>query len=153
MAALKPLYREVRQADVCPAMVEALLEAAGGAQAATPALDRLERMLRTELTGWDWPAGSGLLLVARVARARGDLVRALKAAGDRGLEWSNLPRNLLHGYLREEAEVAAQLGDTARAIRAFDHYLMLAIDPDPGAMRAQVDSVRAALEALLRARG
>jgi hypothetical protein len=38
-------------------------------------------------------------------------------------------------------------GDTAAAIRAYRHYRALRSDPEP-ALRAQADSVRAALHAL-----
>ena len=61
--------------------------------------------------------------------------------------------NYRYAYLREEGEIAALLGDTATAIRAFDEYLRYRLDPDPGPVRAEVDSVHAALDALLRAKG
>ena len=44
-------------------------------------------------------------------------------------------------YRREEGRLAAQLGDTAGAIRAYRHYLALRSDPEPR-LRAQADTVR-----------
>jgi hypothetical protein len=150
-AALAPLYAEVGWQGICPALIEAMLETAGGS-ATTPALDRVEAMLRRG-QALEWPLGTGLLFVARLARQRGDLARALRAAGDRGSLGYNPTKNLLPGYLKEEGELAAQIGDTARAIKAYSHYLLLWNDPDPGPMQSQIDSVRTALDALLRTRG
>jgi len=50
-------------------------------------------------------------------------------------------------YLREEGRLAAIVGDTAGAIKAYRHYLALREDPDPP-WRAQWDSVKSELGAL-----
>lgn len=46
-----------------------------------------------------------------------------------------------------EGRLAAEVGDTEGAIRAYRHYLALRSDPDP-TLQAQPDSVRAALAEL-----
>ena len=51
-------------------------------------------------------------------------------------------------YLREEGRLAAMVGDTPGAIKAYRHYLALREDPDPP-WRATWDSVRAELAALV----
>ena len=52
-------------------------------------------------------------------------------------------------YRREEGRLAALLGDTAGAIRAYRHYLVLRSAPEPK-LKAQADSVRRELAALMR---
>jgi hypothetical protein len=41
---------------------------------------------------------------------------------------------------------ATILDETTRAIEAFREYLNVRVDPDPGVVQAEVDSVRSALE-------
>lgn len=53
----------------------------------------------------------------------------------------------LSTYLLREGRLAARLGDTDGAIRAFDHYLALRSDPEP-AQVPQRDSVRADVKRL-----
>ena len=60
--------------------------------------------------------------------------------------WNALPE-----YLREEGRLAAAVGDTVGAIRAYRHYLALRENPDPP-WRAAWDSVRVELAALSPAR-
>jgi hypothetical protein len=52
-------------------------------------------------------------------------------------------------YLREEGRLAALVGDTSGALRAYRHYLALRENPDPP-WRAPWDSVRVELAALVR---
>jgi hypothetical protein len=54
--------------------------------------------------------------------------------------------------LKEEGDLATIVGDTAGAIEAYSRYLAFRTDPDDLG-KPQVDSVRAALDALLRAKG
>jgi hypothetical protein len=49
--------------------------------------------------------------------------------------------------LREEGRLAAKLGDTVRAARAWEHYLAFRDDPEPRLVPG-VDSIRAALDGL-----
>jgi hypothetical protein len=63
--------------------------------------------------------------------------------GDFGrLQW------YLSTFLREEGRLAALTGDTAGAIRAYEHFLMLRPDPEPE-MRPESDQVREELAKLL----
>jgi len=55
--------------------------------------------------------------------------------------------------LREEGRLAALAGDTAGAIRAYQHYLTLRDQPDPGPMGEEVSRVRTHLAALVREQG
>jgi hypothetical protein len=50
-------------------------------------------------------------------------------------------------------ELAILVGDSARAMSAFERYRNIRVAPDPGVVQAEVDSVRAVLDALLRAKG
>jgi tetratricopeptide (TPR) repeat protein len=59
--------------------------------------------------------------------------------------------NYLAPSLRLEGRLAAQLGDTAGAVRAYRHYLVLRSDPDPE-VRPIVDAVRTELQRLSRSR-
>jgi hypothetical protein len=149
---LQPRFEERGELGICPAMVEAIVEAHRTPMSTTPALDRLEQLARLG-PDWEWPSSTAMLLVARLCRARGDLNRALAAAGDAGVRNAAFYQNLRPPYLREEAELATLVGDTARAIRAFSEYLNIRVAPDPGVVQAEVDSVRVALNALLRAKG
>lgn len=54
---------------------------------------------------------------------------------------------LLSTHLREEGRLAAATGDTAGAIRAWRHYLLLRPNPEPRAA-AEADSIRLALASL-----
>ena len=86
------------------------------------------------------------LVVARAYEAAGRDADALRAVR-RGV-W-HFPPQLLSTYLQEEGRLAARLGDTAGAIRAYRHYLLLRSDPEPS-LRLKVDSVRAELVRLER---
>jgi hypothetical protein len=96
----------------------------------------------------EWEAWAGMLVVARLRRRNGELERALEAAQD-GCCWGAMLSGMAQApILKEEGELAAILGDTARAIEAFTRYLNIRVDPDPGVVQAEVDSVRAALARL-----
>jgi tetratricopeptide (TPR) repeat protein len=86
------------------------------------------------------------LVIARAYEAAGRDADALRAVR-RGV-W-HYPPQLLSTYLREEGQLAARLGDTTGAIRAYRHYLLLRSDPEPS-LRPTVDSVRAELARLQR---
>jgi hypothetical protein len=51
-------------------------------------------------------------------------------------------------YLREQARLGLQAGDTVEASRALRRYLALRADPEPG-LRAQRDSLRERLALLV----
>ncbi len=87
------------------------------------------------------------LVVARVAEAQGDLALALRAVRRRGGGPGAFPW-YLSTFLREEGRLAALTGDTAGAIRAYQHYLALRPDPESDVKR-QDEGVRAELVHLL----
>jgi serine/threonine-protein kinase len=86
------------------------------------------------------------LLLARLWEREGDLPRALGAVRRRAGGFLIAPM-FLSTFVREEGRLAGLSGDTAGAIRAYRHYLVLRSDPDR-ALRPQRDSVRAELERL-----
>jgi hypothetical protein len=88
------------------------------------------------------------LIVARVAEAEGDLALALKAVRRRDGDFANF-QWYLSTFLREEGRLAALTGDTAGAIKAYQHLLMLRQDPEPE-MRTQSVEVRGELAKLLQ---
>jgi TolB-like protein len=92
-------------------------------------------------------AGFENLVLARAFEARGDVRRALNAIRLRphglGVVWTEAVG------AREEGRLAALVGDTAGAIRAYRHYLELRHSPEPDLI-AQRDSVRAELARLER---
>jgi serine/threonine-protein kinase len=129
-----------------------LTEAEGGdVRAALLRMDSVVRELPLP-TGWaqwePYPAEVQNLMLARMLRRYGEPELALAAARRRqymfATDWDALPE-----FLREEGSLAAQLGDTAGAVRAYRHYLALRENPDP-LWRAPWDSVRAELAALVR---
>ena len=148
--ALVPWFTEYHMEGICPALVEALVESHDAGRPDTPALDRLEAKLRRG-THWEFPTNAAIPVLARLRRQRGQYERALAVARmhliGRPFFWQNRV-----ALLKEEGDLATIVGDTAGALEAYDRYLALRTDPDDLG-KPQVDSVRAALEALLRARG
>jgi hypothetical protein len=155
---LAPGFRDLRERrhrpvfGICPAMVEALLEGLEPLRPDNPALEQLESLLRLG-PGMEVPAIPAVLAVARLRRRRGEVDRALQWLEDTRYWGLAISRHFQAPYAREEGELALLVGDTARAIRAFQRYLNIRVAPDPGVVQAEVDSVRAALDALLRAKG
>ncbi len=131
-------------------MVLALLESLDRDRswADTPALDTLEARLRRD-PGGEWPGDLGMLIVARLSRQRGDYERALAAA--RSITGMNFVNLFVYrvAYLKEEGDLAAIVGDTVGAIKAYRHYLTLRTDPDSGAVAEEVAEVRTALARLV----
>jgi serine/threonine protein kinase len=147
---LEPWFQANAMVGVCPALVEALVESHDPGRQDTPALDRLEALLRRG-TGWEFPTDAAIPVLARLLRRRGEYDRALAvsrmhALGDAFYWQSHV------ALLREEGNLAGIVGDTTGAIEAYRRYLAFRTDPDDLG-KPQVDSVRAALNALLRAKG
>jgi hypothetical protein len=92
----------------------------------------------------------GNLVAARLHEEAGDTAAALAAVRRRVIGNASFPHYVR--YRREEGRLAASLGDTAGAIGAYRHYLALRSAPEPR-LRAQADTVRIELAALLRAAG
>jgi hypothetical protein len=107
---------------------------------------RLDSLIAAGPSESDWSAYRPLL-VARCREWQGDLPAARRALRWRPNEaWSGLP--YLAMYLKEEGRLALAVGDSASAIRAWDHYLMLRASPDPGLVPGR-DEIRAQRDALL----
>jgi hypothetical protein len=117
-------------------------------------LDELEALMRT---GPRWFTGAAVgptspvsyanWTIARLREREGDIPAALAAIRRR--EMSYYPEYLwiLPAFLRQEGRLAALVGDTAGARRAYDQYLTLRTDPDP-VFQPQRDSVIAERAAL-----
>lgn len=90
----------------------------------------------------------GDLIVARLHEMAGDLPGAL-AAARRQKAW--YPPEYLSTALREEGRLAALVGDTAAAVRAWRHYVALRSHAEPE-RQAEVDQVRDQLGRLERSR-
>lgn len=84
--------------------------------------------------------------LARLYELRGEPQKALVVLGQR--TWTDVPGlSSLAEILAAEGRLAVQIGDTARAERAWRHYLAVRADPDPD-VRPRVEAVRAALSRL-----
>jgi DNA-binding SARP family transcriptional activator len=128
-------------------------EAEGGdVRAALLRMDSVVRELPLPTGSLQWdptPSEVHNLMLARMLRRYGEPERALAAVRRRVYRAvMNFP-DALPEYLREEGRLAALVGDTAGALRAYRHYLALRENPDPP-WRAPWDSVRAELAALVR---
>jgi serine/threonine-protein kinase len=137
---------------LCPVLVEALVESRDRERPKTPALDSLESVL---WKGWGQAAFPGQVaaaLLTRMLRQRGEFARALAVTQLHEAGYGYFHYTQRCPLLKEEGELAALLGDTTRAIAAFRRYLEIRIDPDEG-MREEREQVRAALDALVRAKG
>jgi tetratricopeptide (TPR) repeat protein len=148
--ALTPWFHEHHMAGICPALVEALVESYGREGRDAPALHRLEALLRRE-AGWEFPANSAVPALARLLRQRGEYERALSVARMRAYGTAFFGQQRV-ATLKEEGDLATIVGDTAGAVEAYSRYLAFRTDPDDLG-KPQVDSVRAALDALRRAKG
>jgi hypothetical protein len=89
----------------------------------------------------------GNLVASRLWEARGDLARAVAAARRWRFGLPLIHRPCLSTRLREEGRIAGLMGDRARAIRAYRHYLAVRSDPDL-ALRHERDHVRVELTRL-----
>jgi hypothetical protein len=158
----------ITTSTVCATLLEAKLTAASGAAGAGAALDRLDSLLRSgpggsrngppvsftlspayvrSLVGIS-PVGFedfANLDVARLRERQGDIRGALTAVRRRSYAYHLT--DYLATHLREEGRLAALSGDTAGAVRAYRHYLVVRSDPEPS-VRPAVEAVRAALNTL-----
>jgi hypothetical protein len=149
--ALVPWFVKHDWVGICPALVGALVESQEPARRDTPALDHLEALLRSGTDNAEFPSNAAVPVLARLLHRRGEYTRALAVARMRAFVWAFDSQRRV-ALLKEEGDLAAIVGDTAEAIEAYRRYLALRAHPDDLA-RPQADSVRAALEALLGARG
>lgn len=126
----------------CPASIEAIL--AVDSPDAAAAIDRLDSLLAVDVT-----EGPYNLVLARLREYQGDHRAALTATRRTAYIGNSVMEQMTHPFmLREEGRLAAMVGDTAGAIRAYEHYLAIRTDPDP-AVQPEVDAVRRALADLV----
>jgi len=92
----------------------------------------------------------GNLVAARLHESAGDPAAALAAVRRRLIGVAEYPQYVT--YRRVEGRLAALLGDTSGAIRAYRHYLSLRSNPEPR-LRVEADTVRTELDALLHRAG
>lgn len=139
-----PRSYSIESTDVCAAAAEAQLAAVRHGPDADAALQRLDALLAAGSDMQQLVPTVATVIAARLHEARGDLQGALALTRRRTFWWNWL----LSTPLREEGRLAALVGDTAGAIRAYRHYLALRDDPEPR-VRPEVDSVRRELSRLL----
>jgi eukaryotic-like serine/threonine-protein kinase len=131
-------------ASMCADLLEAWLATAARQPNAAGLVARLDSLVSHDARGW-WADGWNLVL-ARLLEQQGKLPRALATVRRR--EYGLRTPPYLSTYLREEGRLAALVGDTAAAIRSYQHYLALRSNPEP-AWRPETDQVRAELAKLL----
>jgi tetratricopeptide (TPR) repeat protein len=153
LPSLRTIARERSSAEqLCDVTLDAMRAMRRADPSAPQAIDRLEQLLRSGVA--EFYPGDGQLDYASIA-----LARLREQAGDRSGALAALRyRHYFIGWqpflatsLREEARLAAELGDREGAIRAYEHHLALRYDPEP-AIRASTDSIRAELARLKGAR-
>ena len=132
-------------ATLCATLLEAMRSSALRLPDARAKLAEADQAARTYTLVNSIP---GNLVVARVAEAEGDLGLALKAIRRRDGDFARW-QWYQSTFLREEGRLAALTGDTAGAIRAYQHWLMLRPNPEPE-MKAESEEVRVELAKLLQ---
>jgi hypothetical protein len=133
----------IESTPVCIAAAEAQLAAARRRPDAAAALARLDGLLAAGSDVQQLFPSVATVIAARLYEARGDRQHALALARRRTFWWNWL----LSTPLREEGRLAALVGDTVEAMRAYQHYLALRSDPEPR-LRPDIERVRAELGAL-----
>jgi len=133
---------------ICRAILDARERAARNDPAASVALERLDSIATARPPTNAHIAFAANVMAARLHEAAGDNAAALEAVRRR-------PRSLelgaavgLSTLLREEGRLAAAVGDTRGAIRAYSAYLILRADAAP-AFADDVADVRRRLVALI----
>jgi hypothetical protein len=139
-----PLRFAVGELGVCPLLLDAMVEWTGQVPETSPALERLDSLMR--LGPLEAPYDLANLWLARSYVLQGNIDKAYAAI--RRQPAANFLVHLRPAYFREEGRLAAMTGDTAAAIKAYERYLTVRDDPDP-VLQPVVDSVRAELAALV----
>jgi tetratricopeptide (TPR) repeat protein len=127
----------------CPVILDALIAVKQKRADANDAVTRLDRHMAQG--PMDADAAIGNLLVADMLEQLGNRRAALAALRRR--PYAPLGLFYLATSLRHEGRLAAAVGDTLGAVRAYEHYLRLRTDPEPS-LRAEAAEVRAALDRL-----
>jgi serine/threonine-protein kinase len=145
--------REALRMLACAGLLEAMLasvERRPGVLTLVDRLDSLHMAALPDLRNEDIWVCAANLVAARLRAAHGDLHGALAAARRRGEPGDQ--KILLSSFLKEEGRLAALVSDTATAIKAYRHYLVLRAKPEPRLV-PQRDSIRMVLAALERSSG
>jgi tetratricopeptide (TPR) repeat protein len=140
----------VSRFDMCPRLLEAMLEQAPAHPDSYAALDWLDSLTRQGIGGWNaLPINIAGLFIARWRERQGDY-RAARAALARRPTIPNMEHTVVFpASLREEGRLAALAGDTAGAIEAYGRYLNLRTHPDSGPMADAVRRVKQHLAQLV----
>jgi DNA-binding SARP family transcriptional activator len=140
----------VSRFDMCPKLLEAMVEQAPHGPRSHVALDRLDSLTSLGVGRWNaLPNNIAGLFIARWRERQGDYQAARAALARRPTAW-NFPHMVVYPTsLREEGRLAALAGDTAGAIAAYGRYLNLRTHPDPGPMTEEVLRVKEHLALLI----
>lgn len=133
---------------ICSAVVQAQHAALSTGRADGPStvlLDSLLAMGRHWALVDDGHIEFAHLALARLHEEAGQPDAALRAVRRRVAYHGWQP--YLAAMLRKEGRLAAELGDTAGALRAWEHYLAFRDDPEPS-LRAEAESIRREVERL-----
>ena len=132
-------------ATLCAALLEAARASALHLPEARTRLVQADEASRTYILS---ASLAGNLVIARVAEAQGDLALALRAVRRRGSGFMASFPWYFSTFLQEEGRLAALTGDTAGAVRAYQHYLALRPNPEPE-VKPEVQRVREELARLV----
>lgn len=140
----------VSRFDMCPRLLEAMLEQAGPHPSSYAALDWIDSLTSQGIGGWNaLPINIAGLFIAQWRERQGDYEAARAALRRRPMIWNSPHMVVFPASLREEGRLAALVGDTAGAVRAYSHYLDLRTHPDPGPMAEEVKRVKEHLARLI----
>ncbi len=135
--------------EVCDAMFHAVVAVDRGSGDQAVLVARLDSLVDANLTDDLQWAIQAMLTSAGLKADMGDSQEALSTVRRRYHWWSQPESHvLLPPSLRLEGRLAVEVGDTAGAVRAYQHYLALRYDPDPQ-LQPEADEVRAELVRLL----
>jgi hypothetical protein len=134
--------------QVWPLIVAAQIAAQERSPSAAARLTRLDSAMtdRQDDAGVSWLFGN--LIAARLHEQRREYDKALAAIRGRDGYWF-WPAVVT--YHRDEGRIAAEAGDTAGAIRAYQRYLRIRGDAEPR-LQPEVQQVKSALAALEQAK-
>ncbi|NIN72431.1 MAG: hypothetical protein GTO46_11050 [Gemmatimonadetes bacterium] len=130
-------------ANTCASILEAVYASATGQPDSEILVAQLDSLLQPIPYGAIVPERldrTGTLALVRLLESQGDLEAAYRAVQRREF----FQTRYLANYLREEARLAALLGEREAAVRAYRHHLTLRSDPEP-ALADEVERVRAEL--------
>ncbi|HEX6106096.1 MAG TPA: hypothetical protein VFZ26_10970, partial [Gemmatimonadales bacterium] len=130
---------------MCAELLDAWLAWREGRPEARRLLDRADSIYIISDVLDDWQVTN--LVTARLREAVGDLPGAARAIGRVQVAFPGSP-TYRSTYLREQARIGLQVGDTAGALRALRRYVALREGAAP-ALRPQVDSARMQLARLV----